>query len=100
VYATAAVWYPNAGPLSNRYRTIAADIIGEPNKSRAVRHPATLDDLPIGSRKCCALLRKPVRAQDGGTLLYATGANPVFPRVYSPLELRQVKTPTFFVSCG
>jgi pimeloyl-ACP methyl ester carboxylesterase len=41
---TATVWYPNAGPLAERNRTFAVDVIGEPNKSRPNRHPATLED--------------------------------------------------------
>lgn len=43
-FATATVWYPNAGALSKGYRTYAVDVIGEANKSRPTRPIAKLDD--------------------------------------------------------
>jgi len=35
--AGAAIWYPNAGPLGDRFRTFAVDIVGEPNRSTLTR---------------------------------------------------------------
>ncbi len=43
LFATATVWYPNAGPLSARFRTFAVDIVGEPNRSLPSR-PITKAD--------------------------------------------------------
>jgi pimeloyl-ACP methyl ester carboxylesterase len=180
LYATAAVWYPNAGPLSRHYRTFAVDVIGEPNKSRPTRHPATPDDfaqwfaevldglgidrtylvgnsfgaflsvyfalqLPQRVRRLVLIgpaatfhqivpfyvhlfgpkllsmllprlpgLRRLVRhslewLRNGLpldpawgelfylTLLYGSGANPLFPRVYAPVELGRVTTPTLLL---
>jgi pimeloyl-ACP methyl ester carboxylesterase len=42
--ATAAVWYPNAGPLSEHFRVYAVDTIGDANKSRPTRPMTRLDD--------------------------------------------------------
>ncbi len=45
LFATAAVWYPNAGPLSQHYRTYAVDMIGEANPSRPARSIKTMDEM-------------------------------------------------------
>jgi pimeloyl-ACP methyl ester carboxylesterase len=44
MFASAAVWYPNAGALSAHYRTYAVDILGEPGKSRPTQPIKSLDD--------------------------------------------------------
>jgi pimeloyl-ACP methyl ester carboxylesterase len=43
-FATAASWYRTAGALSETYRTLAVDVLGEPNKSRPVRPIRSVDD--------------------------------------------------------
>lgn len=44
-FATAAVWYPNAGGLSNKYRTYAVDILGEANLSRPTLPIKSMDEM-------------------------------------------------------
>jgi pimeloyl-ACP methyl ester carboxylesterase len=44
MFATATVWYPNAGALSRGFRTYAVDIMGEANKSRPTRRITSLGD--------------------------------------------------------
>ena len=36
-FGTATVWYPNVAGLSQKFRTYAVDVLGEPNKSQPVR---------------------------------------------------------------
>jgi len=44
-FATAAVWYPNAGALSQGYRTYAVDVLGEANLSRPTRPIKSIDEM-------------------------------------------------------
>lgn len=44
-FATAAVWYPNAGALAEKYRVYAVDILGEANLSRPVQPVVSLDEV-------------------------------------------------------
>ena len=46
-FATAAVWYPNAGGLSQNFRTYAVDILGEANMSRPTRAIKNMDEMVI-----------------------------------------------------
>lgn len=45
LFATAAVWYPNAGGLSQRYRTYAVDVLGEANPSRPTRPMKSMEEM-------------------------------------------------------
>jgi pimeloyl-ACP methyl ester carboxylesterase len=44
-FATAAVWYPNAGALGQHYRTYAVDVLGEANLSRPTRPITSMDEM-------------------------------------------------------
>ena len=43
-FASAAVWYPNIGALSSKYRVYAVDILGDANLSRPVRPVTSMEE--------------------------------------------------------
>jgi pimeloyl-ACP methyl ester carboxylesterase len=44
LYASAASWYKNVEGLSKKFRVYCVDIIGDPNKSRPIKHIRQLND--------------------------------------------------------